>query len=98
MTGQGEPVPVPCHCEPVTDVTGVAIRLPDPYTADTELLIGAPYGEELYTAYVFAQIDLNNAEIEKYNQSASLFSAAWRQLADRINRTQRPKGQRRWRF
>lgn len=68
------------------------------YTAETELLAPAPYGEELYTAFLFCQIDLMNAEIDKYNQSAALFAAAWRQLADHINRSRRPKGERRWKL
>ena len=62
------------------------------YTPETALLAPFPYGEELYTAYLFAQIDLHNAEIGKYNQSVAVLSAAWRQLADWINRTRRPKG------
>lgn len=61
------------------------------YTADTELLAPMPYGGELYTAYLFSRIDLNNAEIQKYNQSAALVSAAWRQLADWYNRGHRPR-------
>lgn len=59
------------------------------YTEDTELLAPMPYGAELYTAYLFSRIDLNNAEIQKYNQSAALLSAAWRQLADWYNREHR---------
>ena len=70
----------------------------DPYTEETELLCPFPYGEELYTAYLFCQIDLHNAEIEKYDQSAALFAAAWRQYADYLNRTRRPLGERRWKL
>ena len=69
-----------------------------PYTVDSVLLAPFPYAEELYTAYLFAQIDLHNAEISKYNQSVSMLAAAWRQLADFINRTRRPKGVRAWRL
>ena len=68
------------------------------FTADTELLAPAPYGEEVYLNYLFAQIDLNNAEIEKYDQSAALFAAAWRALADDLNRRLPPKGARRFVF
>ena len=56
------------------------------YTAETELRERGAYAEELYLCYLFAQIDLNNAEIQKYNQSASLLAAAWRSLADSYNR------------
>jgi len=58
------------------------------YSADTELLESGPYAEELYLCYLFSQIDLNNAEIQKYNQSAALLAAAWRSLADSYNRKQ----------
>ena len=69
-----------------------------PYADATRLLCPAPWDGELYTAYLFAQIDLNPAEIEKYDQSAALFAAAWRQYADWLNRARRPLGLRRWRF
>ncbi len=68
------------------------------YAADTELLVPAPWDEELYTAYLFCRIDLMNAEIDKYNRSAALFAAAWRQLADRLNRSRRPLGESRWKM
>ena len=77
---------------------GAAPALADTYDSDTELLAPFPYAEELYTAYLFCQIDLHNAEIQKYNQSLTLLSAAWRQLADWINRRRRPRGVRRWRL
>ncbi len=66
-------------------------ELPVAYAAGTALLAPFPYDEELYSAYLFAQIDLNNAEIQKYSQSAALLTAAWRQLADWYNRTRTPK-------
>lgn len=66
------------------------------YSADTELLAPFPYDQGLYTGWLFCQIDLNNAEILKYNQSMSLFASAWRQLADHWNRTRTPGEARRW--
>ncbi len=70
----------------------------EPYTAQTELRVGFPYDTELYTAYLFCQIDLHNGEISRYNQSLALLSAAWRQLADSVNRERRPKGAGGWRL
>lgn len=71
--------------------TGDSVELPDgDYTDESELLAVFPYAEELYTAYLFAQIDLNNAEIQKYDQSAALLSSAWRQYADWYNRSAMP--------
>ncbi len=60
---------------------------PETLGEDTPLLCPAPYARELYTAWLFAQIDLHNGEIVKYNQSLALFASAWRQYADYVNRT-----------
>lgn len=65
------------------------------YTAATELLVPFPYAEELYTAYIFSQMDLLNAEITRYTQSATQLAAAWRQYADWYNRSHAPLGVRR---
>ena len=64
------------------------------YTAATELLVPFPYAEELYTAYIFSQIDLLNAEITRYTQAATQLAAAWRQYADWYNRSHAPLGVR----
>ena len=57
-----------------------------PYTGETSLLVPPPWDSELYLGFLNCQIDLNNAEIQKYNQSAALLSAAWRAYADSLNR------------
>ncbi len=69
-----------------------------PYTEATELRVGFPYDEELYTAWLFCQIDLHNGEIARYNQSMSLLAAAWRQAADSVNRDLLPRGVKAWRL
>ena len=68
------------------------------YTDETGLLAPFPYDWELYTNWLFAQIDLMNAEIVKYNQSMTLFAAAWRQLADAMNRRHAVKNRGAWRL
>ena len=65
--------------------------LEEVYSPETELLAPFPWGEELYLSWLFCQIDLHNGEIQKYNQSLSLLAAAWRSLADRVNRSRRPR-------
>ena len=80
------------------DALGAPADASADYTADSELLVPAPWDEELYTAWLFSRIDLMNAEIEKYDQSAALFGAAWRQYADFLNRCRRPLGERRWKL
>lgn len=53
----------------------------DGYTEDTDddtvLLIPAHYGAEIYRFYLEMQIDLANAEYNKYNASSALFQSAY---------------------
>ena len=79
-------------------LAGEPRALPDAYTDDTELLAPFPWDEGVYSAWLFCQIDLHNGEIGKYNQSLTLLSAAWRQLADSINRELLPKQKGAWRL
>ncbi len=72
--------------------------LPDRYGPLTELLAPFPWGEGLYLAWLFCQIDLHNGEIQKYNQSLDLLAAAWRSFADRINRETMPLGAGSWKL
>lgn len=77
---------------------GESAAFPEDYTEETELRVGFPYDSELYTAYLFCQIDLHNGEIGKYNQSMTLLSAAWRQLADSVNRGRLPESGSGWKL
>lgn len=79
-------------------LAGAVTELPESYDENSVLLAPAPYDEELYSAFLYSQIDLHNAELQKYDQSVTLLAAAWRQLADWLNRARRPRGPRRWRF
>lgn len=82
------------HAEISSDAAPDTTPAGTAYTASTELLVPFPYAEELYTAYIFTQIDLMNAEITRYTQSATQLAAAWRQYADWYNRTHAPLGVR----
>jgi hypothetical protein len=66
-----------------------------PYGADapedTVLLAPPPY-DEVYTAWLLARVDLYNAELERYNNSAMLFNVLYADLAAWYNRTHTPKG------
>ena len=69
------------------------------YAADTQLLAPFPWDEGVYTAWLFCQIDLHNGEIGKYTQSLQLLAAAWRSLADWVNRRRMPLASARtWRM
>lgn len=57
---------------------------------DTELLLEDTYGHDVYCFYLESCIDRENAEWQKYNQSTSLFNAAYQQAANAYNRNHKP--------
>lgn len=65
-----------------------------PYTPDTpqdtELLTPEPYSA-LYRHYLIAQIDLANAETEKYNNSIGDYNTSLRAFSDYFTRTHTPR-------
>ena len=50
------------------------IRYSWPADKNTELLVGPPH-DKLYPAYLMAQIDYNNGEYGKYQNSMAMFNA-----------------------
>lgn len=54
-----------------------------------ELLAPSPY-DEVYTLYLSSRIDLGNQEVEKYNNSKTLYNAAYASLRDYWKRTHMP--------
>ena len=65
-------------------------------TLEDELIVPFPYAGDVYTFYLMSQIDLHNAETAKYNQSITLYNAAYQTYFDWYNRTHKPirKGRR----
>ena len=62
-----------------------------PYSDGTEtLLIGSPYGEDLYTHYLMARIAEGNAETARYNQQIALYNAAYSRWWNKYNATHMP--------
>lgn len=57
---------------------------------NTELLVPEPY-DEVYIHWLSAQIDMNNAEYEKFNNDNALFAAAYNAYASAYNREHMPK-------
>lgn len=45
----------------------------------------------VYTSYLFSKIDFNNAEIDRYNLDAAMFSSEWAAYAGWYRRTRKPK-------
>lgn len=62
----------------------------DDTAQDTELLAPYPY-DEIYVHYINRQIDLQNQELDKYNNDTSLFNNAYDTLGDFWTRTHMPK-------
>lgn len=71
---------------PVTEFAG--------YTAETdgntELLIPFPYAEDIYNYFLQAQIDKENGEITKFNQSIVLYNSAYQAFLNRYHSTHMP--------
>lgn len=81
---------VPDPCDPPQHVRHVGIEgYPEDAPDDTELLVKFPH-DTLYLRYLESQIDLNNGEITKYNNSRSLFNSAYMTYTDWYNRTHMP--------
>lgn len=58
--------------------------------ADKTLLIPDQFNG-VYTSYLFSKIDFNNAEIDRYNLDATMFSSEWAAYAGWYRRTHMPK-------
>lgn len=61
---------------------------------DAALLVPAPYDEDIYNFFLQAQIDAENGEMTKYNQSVTLYNSAYKLFADWYNRMNMPLPQR----
>ena len=57
---------------------------------NAELIAPFPY-DQLYRWYLESQIDLGNMEINKYNNSRTMFNNAYLTFTDHYNRTHMPK-------
>lgn len=62
----------------------------DEANPDTEMLVPYPYDEDVYNYFLQSQIDKENGEMAKYNQSAALMNGAYQKFCDYWNRTHRP--------
>lgn len=57
---------------------------------DTELLIPYPYDEDIYNYFLQANMDKENGETAKYNQSITLYNNAFLTFQNWYNRTHQP--------
>ena len=56
----------------------------------TELLVPDPYGEDVYNYFLQAQIDKENGETTRYNQSITMYNNAYRAYANDHHRSHLP--------
>ncbi|MBQ1409819.1 MAG: hypothetical protein IIY94_00875 [Oscillospiraceae bacterium] len=63
----------------------------------TDLLVAFPY-DELYPRFLAMRIDLENGELERYNNDAAVFNRLWQTMAAHYCRTHTPNGTARLRF
>lgn len=64
---------------------------PAPYDSGQEqLLIPAPYGEDIYYNYLQAMIAAENSETQRYNRRMTMFNALMAEYANFVNRTSAP--------
>lgn len=64
------------------------------YDADTDgetpLLVPAPYADDLYNYFLQAQIDKENGEAARYNQSITMYNSAFRAYENHYRRSHLP--------
>ena len=59
----------------------------------TQLLVPFPY-DDIYIRYLEMQIDYANGEYSKYENSQTMYNAAYSTFAREYNRTHMPKGKK----
>lgn len=63
---------------------------------EDELLVPAPYDEDVYMLYLSAQVDFYNGDFDRYNNGMVRFNVALSAFVDHFNRTH-PARQPVWR-
>lgn len=70
----------------------------DAQSADDELIVPAPYADDVYINYLMMQICKANAEYDKYNQLAAQYNSAMMAYRNWYNREHMPLGRLRFRW
>ena len=65
--------------------------LPEYVNGDEELIVAAPYGEDIYYYYLQAMIAAENSETQRYNKRMTMFNSAYTEWTNYYNRTHKPK-------
>ena len=67
-------------------------------TGQEELLVGEPYGEQMYISYLLAQIALFNGEVMRYNTQVLSYNQQYSAWSADYTRRHMPKGAKRFIF
>ena len=72
---------------------------PQGYKTDSEqLLLGGPYGKDVYVHYLLAKIASMNGESVKYQQYMALYNTEYGQWLNWYNRRHMPRQSAVWRY
>ena len=67
------------------------MQRPGPYqTGQEELLVEAPYGEDIYYNYLQAMIAAENSETQRYNRRMTMFNSVLAEFLNWYNRVSEP--------
>lgn len=70
---------------------------PSDYSSTSvDLIVEAPYAEDLYSYYLLSRIAAANSEITKYDQFATQFNAAYTEWTNWYNKKHMPLKKGRW--
>lgn len=70
-------------------------HLPVYVNGDEELIIPAPYGEDIYYYYLQSMIAAENSETQRYNKRMTMFNASYTDWTNHYNKTHMPISNRR---
>lgn len=59
-------------------------------TGQEELLLGHPYGEDIYYNYLQAMIAAENSETQRYNRRMTMFNSLMQEFSNWYNRVSKP--------
>lgn len=78
----------------IPDVKPPTLAEYQPYDYETDMgkvLLIPDQFNGCYTSYLFSKIDFHNAEIDRYNLDAAMFSSEWAAYAGWYRRTHKPR-------
>ncbi|MBQ9685165.1 MAG: hypothetical protein IJV41_01280 [Oscillospiraceae bacterium] len=59
-------------------------------TGEEQLIVGEPFGEDIYYYYLQAMIAAENSETQRYNKRMTMFNSAYQEWTNWYNRNHMP--------